>query len=67
MSENKVTVVARSTAGTAVELAVRLSEAMARSTIQRWETLNRRTSERRPVGFAKAHSIQNCFAHFSQR
>jgi AraC-like DNA-binding protein len=33
MPENKVTVVARSTAGTAVELAVRLSQAMARSTI----------------------------------
>jgi hypothetical protein len=39
MPENKVTVVARSTAGTAVDLAVRLSQAMARSTIQRWETL----------------------------
>jgi len=39
MPENKVTVVARSTAGTAIDLAVQLSQAMARSTIQRWETL----------------------------
>jgi hypothetical protein len=39
MPENKVTVVAKPTASTVVDLAVRPSQAMARSTIQRWETL----------------------------